>query len=281
MLKFEENTVLEIDSLEGWQQYTQSGGRLVDSVGFSDRYYNEPDKDGWLIPGECKVCGSRSEFWVDRLYSGTKTPNWRERVVCVKCGFNCRMRYAVEQVKNEVRPGARVYCTEFITDLYKEFDRHYIATGSEFLPDVASGTIVDGVRIEDVTELSFRSNCFDAVLTFDVLEHVPHYDRALTEFHRVLVRDGILLLTAPFDLGRDRNLLRAEYVNGKLVHHEPIEMHGDPMNPEGGILSYHTFGWELVERLNQLGFRTTVRTALSPRYGYLGQPGPFIVARKL
>lgn len=281
MLTFEENTTLQIDSLKGWLDYVGSKGRIIDAVGFSDRYYNDLEKEGWLIPGECRVCEEPSEFWVDRLYSGTVNPNWRERVVCVKCGFNCRMRYAIEQIKSEIKPGSRVYCTEFITDLYKHVARHYEAYGSEFIPGVPSGTVKDGVRIEDVTCLSFKDASLDAVLTFDVLEHVPVYDKALTEFHRVLAPGGTLLLTAPFDLGRDRNLLRAEYVDGKLVHHQPIEMHGDPMNPDGGILSYHTFGWELVERLNALGFRTVVRTALSPRYGYLGQPGPFIVARKL
>lgn len=280
MLSFEENTYLEINSLQGWVDYASCGGRIVDAVGFSDRYYNNLEKEGWLIPGECRVCNDSSNFWVDRLYSSTENPNWRERVVCVKCGFNCRMRYAIEQIRTEVKPGSKVYVTEFITDLFKEVNRHYDAVGSEFIPDVPSGTFKDGVRIEDVTSLSFADQSVDAVMTFDVLEHVPDYKKALSEFDRVLKPGGKLLLTAPFDLRRGPNLLRAEHVNGELVHHEPVEMHGDPMNPEGGILSYHTFGWELVDRITALGFTTVVRAALSPRYGYLGMPGPFIVATK-
>jgi ubiquinone/menaquinone biosynthesis C-methylase UbiE len=42
------------------------------------------------------------------------------------------------------------------------------------------------------------SHSFDVVICTNVFEHIPHPERALKEFRRVLKKDGILLLTAPF-----------------------------------------------------------------------------------
>ena len=45
--------------------------------------------------------------------------------------------------------------------------------------------------------LPFKDECFDTVVSTEVLEHVPDPLRALTEMHRVLRPDGFLILTAP------------------------------------------------------------------------------------
>ncbi len=52
-----------------------------------------------------------------------------------------------------------------------------------------------------VLEMPFRSNYFDAVISFQVLEHVPEPQRMLKEAYRVLKKDGYLVLTAPMTWG--------------------------------------------------------------------------------
>ena len=49
----------------------------------------------------------------------------------------------------------------------------------------------------DATSLEFPSDSFDAVTMFDLLEHVPDDERAISEALRVLRSGGHLLVTAP------------------------------------------------------------------------------------
>jgi SAM-dependent methyltransferase len=60
----------------------------------------------------------------------------------------------------------------------------------------------DGVdRIEDAQDLSFEDSSVGALLAFEILEHVPDPDRAISEAARVLRDDGLLALSTPFDYG--------------------------------------------------------------------------------
>ncbi len=47
----------------------------------------------------------------------------------------------------------------------------------------------------DVTELPFTNSEFDMVLSFDVLHHIPNWDRALNEITRVLRPKGFYVLS--------------------------------------------------------------------------------------
>jgi SAM-dependent methyltransferase len=57
----------------------------------------------------------------------------------------------------------------------------------------------DGVRFVcgDATGLEFASRSFDAVTMFDVLEHIPDHERAVSEALRVLRPGGYLLISTP------------------------------------------------------------------------------------
>ena len=62
--------------------------------------------------------------------------------------------------------------------------------------DLFPGT--DGVVRCSAEELSFQSETFDAVLSFQLLEHVRRPWKVVQECARVLKKGGLLLLTAPF-----------------------------------------------------------------------------------
>lgn len=49
----------------------------------------------------------------------------------------------------------------------------------------------------DATALPFRNQFFDAVTMFDLLEHVPDHEKAVTEAVRVLRPNGFLLISTP------------------------------------------------------------------------------------
>jgi len=54
---------------------------------------------------------------------------------------------------------------------------------------------------DDLEELSFKDNAFDSALSFDVLEHIPDLDKALSEMRRVLKPKGMLVASFPNKYG--------------------------------------------------------------------------------
>jgi len=105
-----------------------------------------------------------------------------------------------------------------------------------------------------VTDLSLRSESVDAILTFEVLEHVPGYHRALSEFARVLKPGGLLLATIPFMQFDQTTVIRAEIdAEGEVLHHLEPQYHGDPVSADG-ILVFQDFGWDILESLKAAGF---------------------------
>jgi 2-polyprenyl-3-methyl-5-hydroxy-6-metoxy-1,4-benzoquinol methylase len=61
---------------------------------------------------------------------------------------------------------------------------------------------VDSARfpdvVDDITQSSFPSETFDAVIIMEVLEHVPEPHRAAFEIHRLLKPRGRLIASTPF-----------------------------------------------------------------------------------
>ena len=233
------------------------------------------------VPGTCWVCRVGVDFRGDYKYVADPAPgchpNWRERLECPRCGLINRQR-AMMQLAGEtlaLSPKSRIYLTEQHSALHREMLVRFPRTvGSEFLgPECLPGTVApNGIRHEDMTSLSFTDRSLDAVLTFDVLEHVPAYRRALRECFRVLAPGGVLLLSAPFLADSNATRLRAEVAaDGSVVHHHPPQFHGDPVNPEGGILCFQEFGWDLLEVLAEAGFADACVLAYrSAAFGYLG-----------
>lgn len=52
--------------------------------------------------------------------------------------------------------------------------------------------------VSDITDIPEDNESFDVILCTEVLEHLPDPVKALQEFQRLLIKDGILILTAPF-----------------------------------------------------------------------------------
>src|SRR3989338_11472275 len=58
---------------------------------------------------------------------------------------------------------------------------------------------VKNVKIASVEKIPFKDNTFDLVTSFEVLYHqnVKDYKKAIIEFHRILNKDGLLILRLP------------------------------------------------------------------------------------
>jgi len=231
------------------------------------------------VPGYCHCCGRESSFTIH--WDGEAPPNWREEFKCEQCGLNTRLRGSVHAFQQLCRPWpwSHVYATESATPFFVWLLRNYPnSVGSEFseiqLPvpeEIPEDLWTRSRRTEDVTALSFRDKHFHAVLSFDVLEHVPDYRKALGEFFRVLKPGGRIVLTAPFIEHNRETIVRARIdENGEIEHLFPPEYHGDPLS-DAGCLCYYHFGWDLLETFRSVGF-TDVRSLFywSMELGYPG-----------
>ncbi len=212
---------------------------------------------GWHI--YCQACAKLVD-----LESGPDAPfDAREGLCCPHCGLNARIRAAFAALQ-DLDEGVRdLYVTEQTTAAYVWLQHRYPdVRGSEFEPDdekrTALGTRLHSlggsgkVDFEDVTRLSFTDASLDAVVSFDVLEHVPDYERALAEFARVMRPGGMLMATFPFT-DTAATIVRAGIDDSGNVFHllEP-EYHGDPIG--GGVLCFQHFGWDVLEVTRRAGF---------------------------
>ena len=235
----------------------------------------------FVVEGLCWIDDAPVAFEMDYLYAqeygARRIPNWRERMVCPICRMNNRQRACVHLATEHLRlrPDSRIYITEQVTPSYALLrSRHAGLIGSEFLGSgVAPGSVNEaGLRHEDITCLSFADATFDAILSFDVLEHVPGHRKALAECCRVLKPGATLLFSIPFREDSQATRTRAHFdAAGHLVHDHPPAYHGDPVNPGGGVLCFHDFGWDILEHAREAGFSDAVALVYrDPGYGYLG-----------
>jgi len=224
-----------------------------------------PEKDiGFKVHGRCAVCEGQREFSVDFQYAyetnsdGRLIPNWRESLVCPTCVMNNRVRAAADLLVNHFRMYEEdtIFATEQLTTFYTWLTSQYRRViGSEYLGDDKIGGASHGnIRHEDIIKLSFANNSIDAILSFDVLEHVPDTTASISEFMRCLKPGGFALISAPFASNNYDTIVRAKLRSDGSVEHllEP-EYHGNPTKPEEGSLCYYYFGWDLVDQLREAG----------------------------
>jgi SAM-dependent methyltransferase len=120
--------------------------------------------------------------WVDLQYShllaqiAVAAPRARGRLLDVGCGD--------KPYEAMFRP----YVTEYIGIEHESVFATTNASAGERRPDL----YYDGKR------LPFEDASFDTVISIQVIEHTPHPQTVVNEMARVLKRDGVLILSAPF-----------------------------------------------------------------------------------
>jgi SAM-dependent methyltransferase len=212
----------------------------------------------------CSGCEALRDFPVE--WRGRETPaDFREQLACPTCRLNARQRTALGLLRERVPDaGADIYATEQCSVAYLWLRRQYRgAHGSEYGLDEAEVAklerwlvrhgVRENVALQDVTALTFADASQDAIVSFDVLEHVPKFGAALREFVRTLRPGGTLIATAPFIALNGHTEVRAvKHPDGTIEHLLPPEMHGDPLSD--GVLCYYHFGWDLLDRMHDAGF---------------------------
>ncbi|HEX8156036.1 MAG TPA: class I SAM-dependent methyltransferase [Solirubrobacteraceae bacterium] len=193
----------------------------------------------------------------------------------MSCGLINRLRASVWLFEQECRPApdAPIYLTEQVTGLYAVLAGRYPSLqGSEYLgAAVGRGEVVNGIRNESLTDLTFGDGSFSYVLSFEVFEHIPDYVQAFRECARVLRHGGCMVFSVPFLRDAPTTLVRAKLrPDGTVEHLLAPEYHGDPLGSDD-CLCYQHFGWDLLDELRAAGFsRAWACVYWSPRFAYLG-----------
>jgi hypothetical protein len=128
---------------------------------------------------------------------------------------------------------------------------------SDYREGATPGSVVDGVRHEDLTGLTYPDATFDVVLTSETLEHVPDLGAALSEVRRALVPGGRHLFTVPLLPGVPKTYARAVVGPGGAIEHRATAI----CHPGGdiGYPVFTEFGADLPEILRGAGFAVEVR----------------------
>lgn len=192
-------------------------------------------------------------------------------------GVNSRTRAVMELIRQfsarKDTNGLRIYAPEAITALAMRLRGIYPGfIGSEYTDDENLRKWMYPIPIEDLQNISFRSDTFDIVSTNEVLEHIPSIDLALAEIHRILKPGGAHIGTVPFRFMDRHSERKAAIQDGKLVHLAEAEYHGNPMDPSGGSLVFEIPGWDILERARACGFSSAkMRFVASSRFGYVSE----------
>jgi hypothetical protein len=192
----------------------------------------------------------------DCAWCGAKLRARRLAQVLLDLGGAPRARSITEWVKRPEVRALRVAEVNRIEGLHQVLSvLPYLAT-SDYSPRAGPGEIVNGVRSEDLTKLTYSDGSFDLVLTSESLEHVPDLAAALREIRRVLAPRGRHVFTIPLLPGVLKTFARTiSNADGSLERRAPEICH------PGGDVGYAVFtelGADFSEILRAAGFHVDI-----------------------
>lgn len=256
-----------------WQQFASSRPFLFDPA-----YIAEMVKFGRVRGVVCDFLGPIGPEQIRVVGE-----NYREGFLAA--GFNPRQR-AVMDLFTEAPQAwavaeARIYAHEALSPFALAFRGRYPRfLGSEYATSAAAQRALFPIPAIDILNSGFEDQCFDIVLSNDVLEHVPDLDRALAETARMLRAEGWLIATFPFLYTQATTLQKAVLEAGKIRYLTAPDYHDNPMDPEGRSLVFQIPAWDVVARARAAGFASAEMIFWSSRTrGLIGrrEAGVFVL----
>ena len=221
----------------------------------------------WAIPAELERRWGLSPRMAEALARKETSDCWR-------CGAKLRARRLAKALLDELPLGTpparsiaawirepkvqplRIAEINRVDGLHDQLSRLPLLSFSEYFEGVEPGTIVQGARCEDLTQLTYPDASIDLILTSETLEHVPDLAAALSEIRRVLVPGGRHLFTVPILPNVPQTYSRAVIgPDGAMVHRATPIFH-----PAGdaGYPVFTEFGADLPDILEASGLRDPV-----------------------
>jgi hypothetical protein len=169
--------------------------------------------------GYCSICGNFTKFSYKKLLDEkskvVQSCNWDNEFMeninvvnsmkCSHCGNKYRVRVAAECLLSYLGKGEiksiksfekknyydyKIFETAGKAGIFSALQSHDNIIKSEYFDDMARGEYKNGIRSEDLQNLSFEDNNFDCVIALDVFEHIPDPFKAFSEVRRILKKGG-------------------------------------------------------------------------------------------
>jgi SAM-dependent methyltransferase len=228
--------------------------------------------------GFCPVCEAPARFIA---YS-----DWlRDALLCSRCRSLPRER-ALMSVIDAVRPDWRKVAIHESSPgpggLSAKLKREcpgYVA--SQYDLSIAFGAQHPyGHRSENLEAQTFADESFDLVVTQDVFEHLFHPEAAIREIARTLKPGGAYVMTVPI-LNKERPTeRRASLVEGEVVHHAPPVHHGNPIDPNGSLVTVD-WGYDIADALAEAsGLAVTIEAFDDAKRGMTAEYMDVVICRK-
>ena len=172
---------------------------------------------------KCNIC-----LWEGRNFSSDL---WHKHINCPRCHSSIRQRLFFAALQH----------IEFANVISNKTILH-------FAPEYIIASFIKSKAAKYVTADYFRKDCdlkldmshmesiksesFDIVIAFDVLEHVPDYQMALKEVYRVLCLNGVAIFTVPQQDNLKRTYEDSSIVSSKdrtkyFGQHDHLRIFGD------------------------------------------------------
>ncbi|MFZ5802101.1 MAG: methyltransferase domain-containing protein [Candidatus Omnitrophota bacterium] len=144
---------------------------------------------------ECNLCGWRGRHFLSDA--------WHRHILCPRCRSEVRHRLFFAALQTtEVFSFGRIFGGKAVLHFAPE-----ALIAAAIRREAGRYVTADLLRndcdlVLDISGMAqVRDGSFDAVLAFDVLEHVPDFRKALTEIRRILSPDGFGIFTVPQKTG--------------------------------------------------------------------------------
>ena len=212
--------------------------------------------------GQCTVCGNDST-----MYKQGK--NVAETYKCKICGAIARHRHLAIELCNEfgieepfsvdkfaeTKSNLKIYEAQARGAINARLKKINDYICSEYYPEIPRGKeIADGIRCEDLQNLTFEDESFDLVITQAVFEHIREPELAWKEIFRVLKPSGCHIFSVPIGTSQ-KTERRIRIENGKDLFIKPKAYHNDGVRK---AFVYTDFGTDVAEHLNKFGFSTRI-----------------------
>ena len=208
-------------------------------------HVNDVDIPFLKSSGHCSTCNQSAEF--------VAANSWlRDHFVCSHCGSIPRERALMSVIDNyfpdwreasihESSPGGRGASTRLARECANYSTSH-------FFQGQALGSMVEGVRCENLENLTYPDECFDLHVSQDVLEHVFYPTRVFREITRTLKPGGMHIFTVPLVNKNQASRLRARLQDGEIIHIVEDIYHGNPIG-DGKSLVTVDWGYDICRKI--------------------------------
>lgn len=235
----------------------------------------------YVHDGYCPVCEAPRRFAAKYLW-------FRDHLCCPVCNSVVRER-AIAAALTELRPDWRNLAIHKsspggrgVSVKLRQQCRAYIA--SHYFHDKPLGQMAGLFRNENLEAQTFPDQSFDIVVSLDVMEHVFRPDLAYKEIFRTLKPGGLYIHCFPIYKAQvEATKAYAEMTPDGGVRHlvDKPEYHGNPINPDGALVTFH-YGYEIHRQIAEWApFRVSVSRYWDERQGIIGEFTEVVVCERL